>query len=87
MSVGTQDRPLTSAEPMKIADALLRGVFRTPSGKCGLWAFRGDFYQWYGDRWERREIEWLEDLCWKELEDSYYQEIGNDGLPRARGSP
>ncbi len=84
MSVGTQDRPLTSAEPMKIADALLRGVFRTPSGKCGLWAFRGDFYQWYGDRWERREIEWLEDLCWKELEDSYYQEIGNDGLPRVR---
>jgi len=23
-------------------------------------------------------------LCWKELEDSYYQEIGADGIPRVR---
>ena len=84
MTVGTQARPLNSAEPMKIADALLRGVFRTPSGKCGLWAFRGDFYQWYGGSWVRREIEWVEDLCWTELEDAYYQEIGQDGIPRVR---
>jgi len=84
MTVGTQDRPLTSAEPMKVADALIRGIFRTPSGKGGLWAFRGDFYQWYGDRWERREQEWVEDLCWKELEDAYYEEIMADGTVRVR---
>ena len=84
MTVGTQDAPLTSVEPMKVADSLLRGVFRTPSGKQGLWAFRGDFYQWYGDCWERREHEWVEDLCWKELEDAHYQDMGADGLPRIR---
>ena len=84
MTVGTQDRPLTSVEPMKVADSLLREVFRTPSGKQGLWAFRGDFYQWYGDSWERREQEWVEDLCWKELEDAHYQDVGADGIPRIR---
>ena len=84
MTVGTQDAPLTSVEPMKVADSLLRGVFRTPSGKQGLWAFRGDFYQWYGDCWERREQEWVEDLCWKELEDAHYQDMGADGIPRIR---
>ena len=84
MTVGTQERPLTSSEPMKVAYALLRGIFKTPSGKMGLWAFRGDYYQWYGDSWERRDTEWLEDLCWLELEDAHYQEIGADGVPRVR---
>ena len=84
MPIGTQGAPMTSAEPMKVADALLRGVFSTPAGRRGLWLFRGDLYQWYGERWERRDEEWLEDLCWKELEDSYYQEIGADGIPRVR---
>jgi len=84
MTVGTQDQPLTSSEPMKVADALLRSVFRTPSGKSGLWSFRGDFYQWYGDTWTRRDSEWIEDLCWNELQDAYYQEIGADGMPRMR---
>jgi len=84
MTVGTQERPLTSAEPMKIAEALVRQTFKTPSGKCGLWAFRGDFYHWYGDMWVRRDNEWVEDLCWRELEDAVYQDIGPDGLPRMR---
>jgi len=84
MSIGTQDRPLSSAEPMKIADALIRDTFKTPSGKRGLWSFRGDFYHWYGDMWTRRDTEWIEDLCWKELEDAYYQEMGQDGMPRMR---
>ena len=84
MSIGTQDQPLSSAEPMKIADALIRETFKTPSGKRGLWSFRGDFYHWYGDVWTRRDTEWVEDLCWRELEDAYYQEIGQDGMPRMR---
>tara|TARA_Y100000310_G_C20667137_1_gene808196 strand:+ start:481 stop:1884 length:1404 start_codon:yes stop_codon:yes gene_type:complete len=84
MTVGTQERPLTSAEPMKIAEALIRGVFKTPTNKRGLWAFRGDYYQWYGNVWKRRDTEWLEDLCWLELEDAYYQEIMGDGTPRSR---
>jgi len=84
MPIGTQDRPMTSAEPMKVADSLLRGVFRTPSGKQGLWAYRGDLYQWYGDQWKRRDVEWLEDLCWQELEDAHWQDVGADGLPRVR---
>ena len=84
MTIGTQDRPLTSVEPMKIADALLRGVFRTPSGKKGLWVFRGDFYEWYSNMWVRRDREWIEDICWNELEDSYYEDIGGDGAVRVR---
>ena len=84
MTIGTQDSPLTSAEPMKVAEALLRSIFKTPAHKRGLWAFRGDYYQWYGGRWERRDTEWLEDLCWLELEDAHYQEIAGDGMPRVR---
>lgn len=84
MTVGTQDSPLISSEPMKVAESLMRGIFRTPAKKSGLWAFRGDFYQWYGNCWVRRDQEWVEDLCWRELEDAHYQEIGADGMPRTR---
>lgn len=80
MQVGSQARPIESVEPMKVANALMRFCFSTPSKNRGLWFHQGSFYQWYGDRWEVRDDVWLEDMCWRLLEDAHYQATGNNGM-------
>lgn len=84
MQVGTQARPIESVEPMKVANALLRHCFSTPSNNRGLWFHQGSFYQWYGDRWQERDMIWLEDMCWQLLEDAHYQAIGDNGIQTVR---
>ena len=49
MLLATQDRPMESAEPMKVAGFLLRNAFSVPGGRQGLWNHREAFYQWYGN--------------------------------------
>jgi putative DNA primase/helicase len=79
MTVGTQQNPVESAEPMKLARAILREDMQTPSGREGLWWWRGSFYHWYGDRWHRRDYQWIEDRVWQLLEDCWYREANEDG--------
>ena len=83
MTVGTQARPLESSEPMKIAESVLRQSFGTPNKKRGLWFHQGGYYHWYGNEWVIRNDEWIEDFLWRELEDSYFQEV-RDGVPSVR---
>ncbi len=79
MLLATQDRPMESAEPMKVAGFLLRNAFSVPGGRQGLWNHREAFYQWYGNKWQVRDYLWLEDACWSYLEDAYYRATAQNG--------
>ena len=79
MQLATQERPMESAEPMKVAGHLLRNAFSAPGGRQGLWSHRESFYQWYGQRWQARDQLWLEDMCWSYLEDAYYRDRAQNG--------
>lgn len=83
MPVGTQDNPLTSIEPMKVASALMTERFPTVNQGPGLREFMGDFYEWYGGRWQVRTRKWLEDAVWRALEDAHYRIEYRDGRPAA----
>lgn len=87
MLVATQERPMESAEPMKVAGFLLREAFNTPDGRQGLWSFRESFYHWYGEQWQIRDSVWLEDMCWTLLEDAYYRDRSREEMVIRRFNP
>jgi putative DNA primase/helicase len=70
-SIGTQERPLASADAMDVARALLSALLTTPEGRPGLLWHRGDYYAWYGNRWRRQSPGWVEDCCWNGLADAF----------------
>jgi putative DNA primase/helicase len=82
MPLGTQEQPVDSAEPMKMARAVMTERFgirldrrnRIP----GLIHHSGEFFHWYGGQWMKRNPDWIERECWKWLEDAYYW-IGGEG--------
>ena len=66
MTLGTQQNPLRTTEPMKVARAMLKVCFEDG---LGLREVRGRLFEWYGDKWVMRETLWLEDMVWKWTED------------------
>tara|TARA_R100000655_G_scaffold74730_3_gene113622 strand:+ start:1460 stop:2863 length:1404 start_codon:yes stop_codon:yes gene_type:complete len=81
--IGTQERPIESPEPMKVAEAVIRHSFHTPNNTRGLWFHQGNYYHWYSNRWVIRNEEWIEDYLWRELEDVFYNDF-RDGQQIAR---
>lgn len=71
MKIGTESEPLTSAEPAKIADVVLRMAFTTGDGERGLHVQEGRLLQWDGDRWVARDEEWLARKVWLLMEDAH----------------
>lgn len=55
---------LPEAEPMKVA-AYIRNQ-EWPDGR--LIHFRGSFYEYYGDQWQRRSDDWMVDRLWRAAE-------------------
>lgn len=78
---------LSSAEPMQVARHLLRTKFSTPNNRNGLWYWRGVFYEWYGEEWKPRSIEWVESSLWNALENLTYQTVNNGVVSQQRFAP
>lgn len=68
MTLGTQQNPLRTTEPMKVARAMLRVCFEDG---MGLKEVQGRLFEWYGGRWIQRDQQWLEDAVWRWSEDLY----------------
>lgn len=82
----TKANPLESPEPMKVAAQLLKECWET-KGKRGLWVWRGEPWEWYGDRWCRRDPSWLVERVWVELEDAHVTVRGAEGSTRVVRHP
>jgi len=78
---------LASPEPMQVARHLLRTKFSTPNGRNGLWYWRGNFYEWYGEEWKVRDMEWVESSLWVALENLTFQTINNGVVSQQRFAP
>lgn len=82
--LGTEQRPLQSIEPMKLAGGMLHSEFRTPDGNQGLWVGRGAIWHWYGNEWQERDQIWLRDSIWTWLEDCLFLHRTADGTESTR---
>lgn len=87
MSNSTQTLVLSSQEPMQVARYLLRTRFSTPNNRNGLWFWRGNFYEWYGERWQKREREWVESALWVSLENTMFSQATPNGQRQVRYAP
>lgn len=87
MAKRTQSPVLASAEPMQVARHLLRTRFSTPNNRSGLWYWRGNFYEWYGEEWSKRDLEWVESSLWVALENLTFQQNTGNGVSSVRYAP
>lgn len=87
MAKRTQSPALASPEPMQVARHLLRTRFSTPNNRNGLWYWRGNFYEWYGEKWQKRDIEWVESSLWVALENLTFQQATANGTAAVRYAP
>lgn len=87
MSTRTQSPILASPEPMQVARYLLSSRFSTPNNRNGLWYWRGNFYEWYGERWQKRDLEWVESALWVSLENLNYTQQTQNGQRQVRYAP
>jgi len=87
MSNTTTNNTLSSPEPMQVARHLMRTKFSTPNNRNGLWYWRGVFYEWYGEEWKPRTLEWVESSLWNALENLTYQTINNGVVSQQRFAP
>ena len=87
MTNRTQSPTLASPEPMQVARFLLNTRFSTPNNRNGLWYWRGNFYEWYGERWQTRDIEWVESALWVALENETFQQATQNGQRQVRYAP
>ena len=87
MSNATQPAVLASQEPMQVARYLLNTRFSTPNSRNGLWFWRGNFYEWYGERWQQRDREWVESAIWMSLENTTFSQPTNTGTRQVRYAP
>ena len=87
MSNRTQSATLASSEPMQVARYLLRTRFSTPNNRNGLWFWRGNFYEWYGERWQKRDLEWVESALWVALENVTFTQNTANGQQQVRYAP
>ncbi len=56
MTLGTQQNPLRTTEPMKVARAMLQVCFEDG---MGLKEVQGRLFEWYGGKWVQRDQQWL----------------------------
>ena len=72
---------------MQVARYLLSSRFSTPNNRNGLWYWRGNFYEWYGERWQKRDLEWVESALWVSLENLNYTQQTQNGQRQVRYAP
>ncbi len=77
--------PLPSKEPMKVARRVIQDHFTSSSTEGALnqiiW-YRGAFWEFCRNRWERRDESWMRARVWQELEDAVIMvEKRVDGVP------
>ena len=87
MSNRTQSPTLASQEPMQVARYLLTSHFSTPNNRNGLWFWRGNFYEWYGEKWQKRDREWVESAIWVALENTTFNQQTQNGARQTRYAP
>ncbi len=87
MTTQTQTPTLASPEPLQVARYLLGTRFSTPNNRNGLWFWRGNFYEWYGERWQKRDLEWVESALWVSLENVTYTQATQNGQRQVRYAP
>lgn len=87
MTNRTQTPTLASQEPMQVARYLLTTRFSTPNGRNGLWFWRGNFYEWYGESWFKRDREWVESALWVALENVSFSQPTQNGTRQIRFAP
>lgn len=56
-----------SKDPMHIADKMLSSRFRMVEGGRTLHWWGNSFWEWYGGRWEARDLIWMQDYCMREM--------------------
>ncbi len=78
MSVSVGSLVLGSRDPMHIADRMLASRFRMPGGGRTLHWWGGSFWEWYADRWEMRDLTWMQDYCMREMPG--YSCLNEDGV-------
>ena len=78
MVLGTQQNPLRTVEPMKVARAMLKVCFEDG---CGLKEVQGRLFEWYGGKWVQRDRQWLEDAVWRWTEDLHVSDDQNLAAP------
>lgn len=83
MTLGTQQNPLRTTEPMKVARAMLKVCFEDG---MGLKEVQGRLFEWYGGKWVQRDQQWLEDAVWRWTEDLHVSDDPN-GLVVERYGP
>lgn len=83
MTLGTQQNPLRTTEPMKVARAMLKVCFEDG---MGLKEVQGRIFEWYGGKWVQRDRQWLEDAVWRWTEDLHVSDDPN-GLVVERYGP
>jgi P4 family phage/plasmid primase-like protien len=83
MTLGTQQNPLRTTEPMKVARAMLKVCFEDG---MGLREVQGRLFEWYGGKWVQRDVQWLEDAVWRWAEDLHVSDDQN-GLVVERYGP
>lgn len=83
MTLGTQQNPLRTTEPMKVARAMLKVCFEDG---MGLREVQGRIFEWYGGKWVQRDRQWLEDAVWRWTEDLHVSDDPN-GLVVERYGP
>lgn len=59
MGRGTQQDPFTGADCNDIAEELARGVFRDGEGRWTLMFWQGEWFEYRGGRWRRRDEGWM----------------------------
>lgn len=87
MTNRTQTPTLASQEPMQVARYLLSTRFSTPNSRNGLWFWRGNFYEWYGETWKKRDREWVESALWVALENVSFNQPSQNGSRQVRFAP
>jgi putative DNA primase/helicase len=83
MTLGTQQNPLRTTEPMKVARAMLKVCHEDG---LGLKEVQGRLFEWYGGKWVQRDLQWLEDAVWRWTEDLHVSDDPN-GLVVERYGP
>jgi P4 family phage/plasmid primase-like protien len=71
-TIGTETNPIESKSPIHIGRAIVKDQFASTVGTVPPLVFRkGLVHEWAKGRWVEHPLEWLEDLCWRALDNAH----------------
>ena len=80
MTIAPKTDPLGSVEPLKVARRVMAGLWGEERGVMGLVMWRGEFWEWRGERWRKVSRQAVEDRVRLGLEDSWF--VAGDAIKR-----